>query len=232
MSKIYLSIDLDYWANHCLFSAKQCNTFFQKLANVNENVKQIKFVRHHEGLLHHASDSSCDTLVNVDFHSDLTNYYPEDKKVITEGTWVNFVSWRKSGTFIWMLPNKSFEKWGFCQDAMIFQNFEDLNFKSTEWKKIKKQIGTKNIKWENVYAVGVSLSPEWLEHYNPLNCVLPSLLGRTISEDIDPIKCKIKKSLIDRKKFLERLAKNIMIQKQAGQNERNARKDNLRCEAR
>jgi hypothetical protein len=229
--KVYLSIDLDYWANHCLFSAKQCNTFFKKLADVN--VKKFKFVKHHEGLLRHASDNNCDTLVNVDFHSDLTNLYSNGiKSELNEGTWVSFVSWRKEGSFIWMLPSKSFEEWGYCQDTTIIRKFEDLNFKNTGWKKIKKQIGTRNIKWKDVCAVGICLSPEWLEYSEPLRCVLPSLFGNVVSRSKFSLnKYKFRKNfpIIDRDEFLECLAKNIIIQKQAGRNERDIRKNNLRC---
>jgi hypothetical protein len=86
MMRVYLSIDLDYF---CRGRKQQCDAFFKKVYALRLPI-HVACEHHH---LLDTMEGDFDTLINVDFHSDLCDtpaegWVPED---LNEGTWGNFV---------------------------------------------------------------------------------------------------------------------------------------------
>lgn len=152
---VYLSIDLDYW---CRSQKRTCDAFFKKVYALH---LPIHVAREHHHLLDVINSSRCDTLINVDWHSDLCDS-PEDGWTLADfndGTWGNFVSWRHKGTFIWRYPRSTCLSLhvGYCHD-------DDNPFEMpvSGWMATRKRRGVADIPWDSVKSVGVCLSPTWI----------------------------------------------------------------------
>jgi len=94
--KTYLSIDLDYWNG---LRKRSIDAFFKHVFRLGLPIWVAPF---HDQLLPHINQHDCNCLVNVDYHSDISDYEPRLR--LTEGTWANFVKWKRKGTFIWRYP--------------------------------------------------------------------------------------------------------------------------------
>jgi len=154
MSKVYLSIDLDFWAHS---QRQHCNAFFEKVFALRLPIFAV--CEHHHLL---PTMAGCfDVLYNVDWHSDLCDP-PEEgwiKSQLNEGTWGNYVPWRKQGTFIWRYPRPC------CLHIGTGYCHSDVNpFEKpvSGWKHTQKHQGTAGIPWDDIKAVGVCLSPAWI----------------------------------------------------------------------
>lgn len=159
--KVYLSIDLDYWQRQ--HDAQFCTVFFQKVWKLG---LPICVALYHHHLLPHINGCDCDTLINVDYHSDLADLDSCRALDFQEGTWGNFVDWRYGGTFIWRypLPGCVSTRDGYCH---TYRNpFEAPEV--AHWNRVQKRCGLLGIPWNRVKAVGVSLSPHWIGHPNTL----------------------------------------------------------------
>jgi len=151
---VYLSIDLDYWQKHR--NPKACTAFFQKVWKLG---LPVYVVMDHHHLLPHVNASDCDTLVNVDYHSDLADVRPGYVLDFGEGTWTNFVDWRWGGTLIWHYPDaRCLSCAGYCHDQR--NPFADPA--ATRWSTARKRAGLGDIPWQHIKALGVSVSPNWL----------------------------------------------------------------------
>jgi hypothetical protein len=150
--RVYLSIDLDYWCQ-----GKDPAPFFRRVFKLGLPIFVAPF---HDQLLSHIDQSSCDTLINVDYHSDLADFpLGENRDLIDEGTWGCFVRWRATGRFIWRHPSKVHRTDGYCH---ITNNpFDDPS--QAGWRSTEMKEGLVGIPWKQVEAVGVSLSTNWLE---------------------------------------------------------------------
>jgi len=158
MKDIYLSIDLDYWSKFQP-SSNNADQFFNHVFNLN---LPYLIVLSHEKLLPHIKQSGCRSVFNVDHHSDLADFKPGEQQTassLNEGTWGNFVSFRrKGGAFVWLAPSRHCfqEGEGYChihKDPFLFPNVR------SGWVSARKEIGwEKNIPWHRVKAVGISLS--------------------------------------------------------------------------
>jgi len=153
--KIYLSIDLDYWRYHT--TPESCTSFFQQVWQLK---LPVHVAAYHHHLLPHVNSFDCNTLINVDYHSDLCDL-PAGRTIdFTEGTWINFVDWRFWGTFTWRFPTTRClnGRGGYCH---VDRNpFEDAS--AARWDKVQKRVGLWGIPWHRVKAVGVSVSPNWI----------------------------------------------------------------------
>ncbi len=154
--KAYLSIDLDYWCQRG--EPHHVRAFFQRVWKLN---LPITVALHHHHLLESINRRrGLDTIINVDYHSDVA----EDARGFTcdlnEGTWGNFVDFQSKGTFIWRYPNEVClsHDTGYCHTYL--NPFEE---QCTGWRSIKKKQGLARIPWHDICAVGVCLSPCWLE---------------------------------------------------------------------
>jgi hypothetical protein len=90
----------------------------------------------------------------------LTDLPRDQALVFNEGTWANFVDWRRFGTFVWRYPSpECLERGvGYVHD----QENPFLNPQAAHWQMTRKRIGLWGIPWASVKAVGVCLSPDWV----------------------------------------------------------------------
>jgi hypothetical protein len=159
----YLSIDLDYWRYE--IDARRVNRFFDRVFGLG---LPIFVAALHDQLLPEIDKSGCDTIINVDAHSDLADL-PEpgvdmllDK--LNEGTWGNFISWKARGRFIWRYPDKRHIFSGFCHEGR-FEGDETNPLVHPElagWRSTAMQHGLGKLPWRSLRAVGVSLSAYWV----------------------------------------------------------------------
>jgi len=156
MKKAYLSIDLDFWMNQT--TPQRANEFFSKVFALD--VPKL-FVVEHEELIDDVDESNADILYNLDFHSDICSenqiYKGESPE---DGTWVNFVSWKKQGEYVWICPDivECYD----CASGICHGEDEYDPFKyQTEcaWRSIILTQKLKTIDWGAISHVGVCLSP-------------------------------------------------------------------------
>ena len=174
--KVYLSIDLDYWRRQR--APNTCTAFFQEVWKLG---LPIYVAMYHHHLLPHINAQDCDTLVNVDYHSDLVDLDPGRILDFQEGTWGNFVDWRHRGTFIWRYPFPECLHIGagYCHDTR--NPFEDPT--AARWQRTQKRRGLYGVPLQRVKAVGVCLSPNWLGRTDVLTEPLTQLrIGRWLAD--------------------------------------------------
>lgn len=150
----YLSIDLDYWSHER--NPNFAKRFFRRL--LRNFGRPIMVAFHHHHLLAHVNrrGRGLDTLINIDYHSDLASG-PDGE--FTEANWVNYVNFREKGTFIWRYPS------GKCLSSHTgYCHFGDNPFVSdcSGWARVKMRHGLARIPWDCIREVGVCLSPSWL----------------------------------------------------------------------
>lgn len=187
--KTYLSIDIDYFNEENPLE-RRMHSFFNQVKNLN--IPGILVVDHDE-LVPHVDSFDWDKLVNVDYHSDISDilyskekgYYcnkTEKKEECNEGTWVNFVR-GKDGHYEWRYPNKqAFSYWGRCESTPSeYPFFEPGNRCYHSWENdIRAVHGLRGLDLNDVVAFGVCLSPGWANEqvlhmfldkfYNKLGC--------------------------------------------------------------
>ncbi len=158
---VYLSVDLDYWRRQR--DPKSCTAFFQEVWKLG---LPICVAMYHHHLLPHMNGQDCDTLVNVDYHSDIVDPDPGRALDFTEGSWANFVDWRYSSRFIWRypLPECLGVGRGYCHEKR--NPFDKPGIAG--WNYAQKRLGLYGIPWRHIKAVGVCLSPDWLGHTDAL----------------------------------------------------------------
>ena len=158
----YLSIDLDYW--------KESNTT-TGMVNFLKKVKQINpkpvVVKSHNELIHHVHDTKgVNRVVNVDYHSDITDLSNSShlKKHFNEGTWINYINLKENSEYVWHYPHKDSctDFTGYCH-----QNHNPFNKHSSihddfSWECVKKRKGLpSDAELARVKDVGICISPNW-----------------------------------------------------------------------
>ena len=120
-------------------------------------------VNSHEKLLKHINQSNCSTLINLDFHSDLSNDCVDLE--YNEGTWANFVKWQLTGNFLWLYPNHYqciVNQDGLCNS----EDFDPFIDKVCGWKTVERKHGYvdlfDNNLLNNVKFIGITTSYSWL----------------------------------------------------------------------
>jgi len=150
----FLSIDLDYWSLDR--DPRSATRFFRRL--YRKFGRKIMVAVHHHHLLDHVSNRGrgIDSLINLDFHSDLSGDQPDE---LSEGNWVNFVDFQRFGTYIWRYPDGRClsTHTGYCHTG---ENPFVHNL--TGWSNVRMRHGLARIPWDCIREVGVCLSPEWL----------------------------------------------------------------------
>jgi len=132
------------------------------------------------------------TLVNMDYHSDITN--KKNNIPFNEGTWVNFIKWKGEGTYIWIRPLAKLAK----PQSRGRVDRTNLRF----GKALAKKAGWKSIRSRLLYlpknftfvGAGISISPRWVNKpiliYTLLQCILGHPISlRDIGKDSEPISC-------------------------------------------
>ncbi len=154
--KAYLSIDLDYWSHSTERSALH---FFDRVFSLNMPIWVAPF---HDQLLPHIEAVDCNTIINVDFHSDLADLaLPAEDMLLAqlnEGTWGNFISWKAKGKFVWRYPDKKRVRDGCCYDS--YDPFKNPVYAG--WGSAVMKQGLSDLPWKSIRGVGVCLSSYWL----------------------------------------------------------------------
>jgi hypothetical protein len=104
MHDTYLTIDLDFWNDREL-DLYWLNT----VASLKFAVKYA--VEYHHHILPHVNQANTRRIINVDFHSDITE--DAEQMILECGTWGNFVSWADNGSFLWIFPSEKCVQGGF-----------------------------------------------------------------------------------------------------------------------
>jgi hypothetical protein len=156
----YLSIDLDYFNDN----DNSLESFFKRVFSLN---KPIFVAAYHDQLLPHINTSGCKTLINIDFHSDLLGEQPEE---LTEGSWVNYVRWKADGRYCWRHPTRKLQLANYCH--RYIDPF--LDEEHGGWKQATHRQGL-NLYWPGIEAVGVCLSPAWVQWRDALRHIMYQL---------------------------------------------------------
>jgi len=170
-TKAFLSIDLDYWADHR--SERSSLLFFNKVADL---YLPIHVVESHEEMLPLINESGCSVLYNVDYHSDIFGFdNPEERESWieehphpNEGQWGPYVEWRDKGCFWWMYPWKRCYgdagcTWGGDGSCWDRSRCNPFTKGYTQWAKTRRCKGTTPIRWGTISKVAVCLSPDWYD---------------------------------------------------------------------
>lgn len=200
----HLTIDLDYWMHHKDF--RTMKTFLKKVVALNTS--PIKLVKYHHHVLPLAYGSQINTILNVDFHSDIGDISHRylSKKEFNEGTWVNYANLRKRNNYMWFYPHKKCptSKHGFCHAY-------DNPFLSTEpnrdygWKSISKHHGLPpESLLSTVKSVSICFSPNWM---NFRQCVKAFLILKKLGIMIDD---QIELCVNDHEKDIKQVDKQII----------------------
>lgn len=188
MNSIYLSIDIDYWMGH---EKWKMSGFLKRVLALGV---PIKVVISHEELLPNMNGSKADSLFNVDHHSDMADdLYERGRKKeniyknfetffkrkgptplkLDEGTWANFVKFRKKGTFLWLYPDEECWKGDFPHNRgsgrcdIQHSPFSKLSKEICGWKEVKrrrKRLLTHK-EWDKIIKIGICISPDWIDNY-------------------------------------------------------------------
>jgi hypothetical protein len=158
----YLSIDLDFLPS----IKKEDRESFYKILLKNKNKGGVIVAAHHY-LLSDVNKRKYDKLINIDFHSDISDLYDELTKTnFNCGTWINYIKWRKNAEYIWVYPKKiciddtDRDFSGLCHDCD--DPFENKKAASG-WKSVKREIyNNYKIDWKDVKRIGISASPDWI----------------------------------------------------------------------
>lgn len=157
MRDAYLSIDLDYFNNPT--NTSEVVPFFK---NVFQIKRPILIVSTHHLMLHDINQyDHYKLLYNVDYHSDLCELNPGG---IGEGTWVNYVKWRKQATFIWHYPHPICKGGaGLCHEDHDWpsRNNPFTHKDQCEWKVRRVRHGLQKIEWDRIDRINICLSPSW-----------------------------------------------------------------------
>lgn len=170
----YLSIDIDFWKKH--YNLDHMKKFLELAKGASPNVL---IVDSHEQLKTHVNTYGCNSLINVDFHSDIYDIaqphnYPDSEDPYYRryncGTWVNYVKFRYKGKFTWIHPHIHDRgiQYGYCH-VETRRNFMTVNPffnpKIAEWNETYKIASTTpedHINWSDIGAVGIAFSYAWL----------------------------------------------------------------------
>lgn len=149
---VYLSIDLDYWGQ--LEHTTDVKHFFKRVFKLG---LPLTVACYHHHLVNDINDHiHLKRVLNVDFHSDISEQ--RSNETLREGNWANFVQNRHNMTFEWRYPSKRYLGQGYCHsDQNPFEK------KCTSWSQVIKKQGLVCIPWSKIGAIGVCLSPGWLE---------------------------------------------------------------------
>ena len=179
LHSIYLSVDLDFWIG----KVESPVVFFDHLL---DTVKDVSIVVEHQDLIPHASQFDFDTLVNIDYHSDVTEVgctNPDEEKTLSDidcGEWVNFVPGRSQKQHLWICPkiechdgSNNSDTYGLCNADHRLNPFATKNA-MTGWRSHKVAVRRPSInsnisnllfravdKEYSIVAAGIAISPDF-----------------------------------------------------------------------
>lgn len=104
----HISIDLDYFLYEYIKPQnsdrleKECNAV---LRYVFSSRKPVKVYRYHHHILTDLNQVKYDTIINIDYHSDLSRTSEALETGLEEGNWANFYVHKADSTFLWVYPD-------------------------------------------------------------------------------------------------------------------------------
>lgn len=164
MKKVYLSVDLDYWTGD-IRTKRGMEQFVNKIIDKYEEGMPVKLVLDHHRLLNHVNKFEVDTLINVDYHSDIVEETANES--LDCGSWITFVRDKGEMHVTWCAPNYKecvTHGAGRCDDWFGPYNTQEGVLERPEiagWKSIYTTEGVGCIPWGNVVAIGVAVSPNY-----------------------------------------------------------------------
>lgn len=185
-SRIHLSIDLDFWAGSN-FPIGPAELF---LEYVFKAVDRLRVYESHEQVLPQVNGSGCNILINLDFHSDFYMGSPDpndNPENAGDGDWVDFVSWRKNGSFFWLPPcNDHLLPYGAgrCDRLWHRSPWPQPPIEHNQWKRVGYLLDPRTqIRWQDVQDVSVAISPDYLDTTPLSEDGIWNLLGITVHPD-------------------------------------------------
>lgn len=162
--KTYLSIDLDFWNDR---PAKECLKFMRQIKATG---LPIKIVDDHADLLPFINKSHCDRIINLDYHSDISNNgYDSCNKALRPklncGTWANWVKNRNA--FVWMHPFNIRLDIALCHEPKNDRHSPFCNPILAGYKNVTKLSLHHLPSWilNEVVEIGIACSYKWLEDH-------------------------------------------------------------------
>lgn len=160
----FLSIDLDFWGPT---RSGACTKFINKILSLGALVKC--YIEHDHMLrrINAPENQELKILANVDFHDDLMEVDDCNiaiRRGLTCANWVEYVSWRQSGKYLWCSPDKKAAL--SMGDGICGEFFGDLTKsygKTSSWKKISVVDGIRGFSYDAVAEVGICLSPHYAD---------------------------------------------------------------------
>ena len=136
-----------------------CAFLIDAIESALNHRRQPLMVMNHQQLLRHVNESGAEKLINVDAHSDICARSETTR--LQCGTWISYVKWRKSGTYVWV-RNDPDARAGNCNDAP--DRPRSAWSQGSDWWKVstvyeKKLPTPKLYQNEELVGVGIALSP-------------------------------------------------------------------------
>ena len=160
---VHLSYDLDFhlfqfMQNRKGFpNVKGCEIFIKDIFKLNV---PIIIVNEHHEILPFINEYKFNTIINVDFHSDLVI---EPYSVLDEGSWANFYKYRNNTNFIWRYPE--YEScvalgYGRCDSMVHFDS--PMPYNKMGYNQIRKYEGVPKLT-KDIHSISISLSKDWCD---------------------------------------------------------------------
>lgn len=187
----FLSIDLDYW-NKASFDPWLLDAVFAS------GLPIVVTLDHHDILPHVNASPGLTRLENIDYHSDFIGA----DEPLHIGNWVNHVAWRSGAEYEWIVPRMVDYHLRLGHHHTGANPFTDPQ-RLTGWRAAGKREGYDKDILDTVAAVGVCVSPDYLDHGSDATAALRCLLGHVERSGISIV---MSAKPENREKFLTRVA--------------------------
>lgn len=196
----YLTLDLDYWMTHHDGDIQEMFDFLRAIIRCRKEICVVKY--HNEIINHIKKFTDVTRLINIDYHSDITDLSIEScgEREFSEGTWVNYVTGMQKKEFIWRFPfdNPRDLAAGYCHTMESPFKMSLADRKSVGWDKINMIQGLPNpTTLLRCAAFGICVSPNWAPRNHTVNVVSAlATLGIIQKSDIRRLSTENKPSVI------------------------------------
>lgn len=103
----FITVDMDYFNEGTLNQERAL--YFLELLTAQFPIENISWVMNHQQVLHWANKLSYDHLINIDFHTDLTEkkLKVNDRPKLCCGSWAAWIKNKNKKKFTWVAPPKT-----------------------------------------------------------------------------------------------------------------------------
>ena len=185
-------------------------SFLRMVKNCGREVVVVKY--HNEAVNHVRKFPKVSRLINLDYHSDITDMSTEacNRRNFNEGTWINYVVGMKKKEFVWRYPfeNNVDLAQGYCHDLASPFLMEPKAQRDIGWKSISMAQGLPSIDDLNrCQAFSICVSPNWPprnHNIDPVDVLInEGFLSRTEARKYRKSNCNTSIEKIDSKIFNE-----------------------------